>query len=81
MINLNDYLSALHEAKSSDKIGDMELGKTILNSIPNLWSKEACVQGSNLKKTTKKKSVNMFEHTKIVETIYEVVVEPYDKNY
>ena len=45
MIEINEYFPALPVVKESDKIGETELNKIILNSIPNVWSKKACVQG------------------------------------
>ena len=45
MIQLNEYLAALPEANESDKIGETEYNKIILDSIPNGWSKQAYVQG------------------------------------
>ena len=45
MIDINEYLSAFTLAKESNKIVDMEQNKIILNSMPNVWSKQAYVQG------------------------------------
>ena len=45
LIDLNDYLDAFPVAKASDKIGEMELNKIILNSMPNGWIKQAYVKG------------------------------------
>ena len=44
--------------------------------MPNSWSKQVYVQGFDWESITFKKAVNMFEQMKIVESIYEGVVEP-----
>ena len=46
--------------------------------MPNIGSKQAYVQGFDCESTLFKKAVNMFEHMKIAESIYEYVVYPYD---
>ena len=50
------------------KIGDTELNKILLNSIPNGWIMQAYVQVFDCEYITFKKLVNMFERMKIVET-------------
>ena len=42
--------------------------------MPNVWNKQAYVQGFDYKTVTFKEYVNNFEHMEIVETIYEGVV-------
>ena len=44
MIDLNEYLSVLHGAKLSDEIFETELNRILLNSMPNIWIRQACVQ-------------------------------------
>ena len=60
----------------ADKIGVTELNEIILNSMPNSRSKQAYVQGFDCESISLKKSVNMFERMKILESIYEGVVTP-----
>ena len=45
IIYLNEYLDAFPVSKASDKIGDMDLNKILLNSMPNGRSNQAHVQG------------------------------------
>ena len=45
MIDINKYLSVLSGSKSSDKICETELNENALNRIPNIWIRQACVQG------------------------------------
>ena len=42
MIGLNEYLYALAGPKETDKIGETELNKTLLNSILNTRSRPRC---------------------------------------
>ena len=44
-IDIIEYLSEFPGSKAKDNIGDMELNKTLLNSMPNGRSKQAYVQG------------------------------------
>ena len=73
-IEFNDYLASLPGDKLSDKIGLTEFNESLLNSMPNSWSKKAYVQGFDCKYITFKKSVNMFECMDIAESIYESVL-------
>ena len=45
MIDLNEYLDEFTGEKASDKIGETEFNETPLDSMLNLWSKQAHVQG------------------------------------
>ena len=56
-------------------MGVTESNETLLNSMPNTWSKQAYVQGFDYKYISFKKDANMFEHMEITEPIYEGVVE------
>ena len=60
--------------KADWKIGMMELNEILFNSIPNSWSKQACVHGFHCEYITLQKYVNMFERMDIAECIYEGVV-------
>ena len=59
-IELNGYLYSFPREKLTDKIAVMELNETLLNSMPNSWSKQAYVQGFDCEFITFKKAVNMF---------------------
>ena len=59
------------------KIGDTELNKILLNSIPNGWIMQAYVQVFDCESISFIKAVNMFELMEISESIYEGVVTPY----
>ena len=48
--------------------------------MPNIWSKQAYVQGFDCKYILFKNSVNMFESMEIEEYIYRGVVKPFYKN-
>ena len=74
MNNLNEYLSILPRAKTSDKICDTELNELLLNSMTNSWSRQAYVQGFDCETITFTTATNMFENMEIAESIYEVVV-------
>ena len=49
--------------------------------MPNIWSKQAYVQGFDCRSISFKEAVNIFELMKIVEFIYEDVVEPSYKKH
>ena len=53
----------------------MELNEIMLNSIPNIWIKQAYVQEFDFESITIKAAVNMFEWMEIAESIYEGAVE------
>ena len=74
IIELYEYLAAFPRGKESDKIVETESNKTPLNSMPNVWIRQAHVQGFDWKNITKK-SISMFEQMKIDPTIYKIVVE------
>ena len=74
LIDLNEYVSDLPVGKASDKIGETELNEIPLNSMPNLWGKQAYVQGFYCGTITFEKDVSIFECMEIAETIYEGVV-------
>ena len=56
------------------KFCETELNEIVLNSMPNIWISQACVQGFDYETITLK-SVIMFERMEIAEYIYEGVVE------
>ena len=60
----------------SIKIGVTKLNYILLNIMPNIWSKQAYVQGFDCEYITFKKAINMFESIYISESFYEGVVEP-----
>ena len=74
LIELNEYLALFHGAALSDKFGVTDLNKSLLNSMPNSWSKQAYVQGFD--RDFFFKAVNIFEKMEISGSIYEGVVEP-----
>ena len=45
IIDINEFLDAFPEEKTSGKIGETELSLIILNSMPNGCSKQLYVQG------------------------------------
>ena len=45
VIDINEYFAVFHKAKVSDKICEMELNEKLLNSMPNIWIRQAYVQG------------------------------------
>ena len=63
---INTCLSSLDQIQVT-KIGDTELNKILLNSIPNGWIMQAYVQVFYCQCITFKTLVNMFERMKIVE--------------
>ena len=75
LIDLNGYLVYFTGANLTDNIVVTKLNEILLNSMPNSWSKQAYVQGFDCESITFKKSINMFEHMEITESIYEGVVE------
>ena len=58
-----------------------ELHDIILNSMPNIWSKEAYDKGFDCESILLKKADNIIERMEIAESIYEGVVEPSYKTY
>ena len=57
-------------------MGEIELSEMLLNSMPNIWSKQAYVQVFGCKSINFNKAFNMFECMFIAVYIYEGVVEP-----
>ena len=45
MVNLNECLSVFSRDHSSDKIGETEFNKIILNGMKNKWIKKSYAQG------------------------------------
>ena len=45
LIDLSEYLASLPGATLSDKFSVTELNKFLLNSTPNIWSKQEYVHG------------------------------------
>ena len=60
MLGLNEYLSSLPGNNFSDKFGVNELNGILFKGMPNIWSKQAYVQGFDCEYILFKKSVNMF---------------------
>ena len=81
LVVLNEYLVVLPGKKISDNIYVTEINKILLNSMPNIWIKQAYVQGSDCGYITLKLVVDMYERIKIAEYIYKGVVEPSYKTY
>ena len=75
LIDLNEYLDSFLGATLFDKIDVYELNENLLNSMPNIRSKQSYVQGSDCESISFKKDVNMFERMETAESIYEGVVE------
>ena len=80
LIGLNQYLDSFPGATFSDKIGVTELNKILLNSMPNIWSKQAYVQGFGCEYILFNKAINIFQLMVIAESICEGVVKPSYKN-
>ena len=74
LIDLKEYLYSFPGATLADKIDVTELNNFILNSMHNIWSKQAYFQGFDCKSILFKNDVNMFEHMEIAGSIYEGVV-------
>ena len=80
LINLNEYLASSPGKNLDDKIDLTELNEILLNSMPNIWSKQAYVQGFYFRSILFKKAANMFERMEIAESIHGGLVEPSYKN-
>ena len=61
LIDLNEYLASWTGETLYDKIGVTELNKLLSNSTPNIWSKQAYLQGFDCESILFKKAFNMFE--------------------
>ena len=61
LIDLSEYLASLPGATLSDKFSVTELNKFLLNSTPNIWSKQEYVHGFDCESISFKESINMFE--------------------
>ena len=80
LTNINDYLSVFFGLNVNNIIGDKELNEILLHSMTNGWGEQTFLQGFDFEAMPFFKTViNMFEHMKVVEYIYESVVEPYTK--
>ena len=76
LTDINEYLESFLGAALNDNIVVTEIDEIFLNSMLNIWSRQAYVQGFDFESITFEKSVSMFECMEIAEFIYEVVVEP-----
>ena len=74
IIDLNEYLESFPGATLNHKIGVTELNKILLNSMPNIWSRQAHLQGFDCESITFIKYSNMFERMEIADSIYKGVV-------
>ena len=45
LVDMNEYLASFLGDTLDDKIGVNTLNEILLNSMPNIWSKQAYVQG------------------------------------
>ena len=52
LIDLYEYLASFTGGGLNDKIGVRELNKILLNSIPNIWYKQAYTQGFDYESIT-----------------------------
>ena len=75
LIAINKYLSVFTGAKASYNTCLTELNGVLLNSMTNLCSNQAYVQGFDCESITFKSAVSMIERMEIAESIYEGVVE------
>ena len=75
LIDLNEYLASFPGATLKDKMDVTKLNYILLNSMPNIWSRQAYVQGFDCEYITFKKAVNMFDNMEISYSICEGVVE------
>ena len=62
LIYLNEYLASFPGATVTDKIGVTKLNEILLNSIPNIWSKQAYLKFFECESINSDKAVNIFEH-------------------
>ena len=76
LIVLNEYQVSFLGETLADKIYVTELNVNILNSMHNIWSRQAYFQRFDYKSISFKKAVNIFKPTEIAEYIYKGVVEP-----
>ena len=67
-------MAELPGAKAIDNINGTKLIESLLDIIPNVWSKQSCVQVFYCETIHFEKK--KFEFMKIAKTIYEGVVEP-----
>ena len=61
LINLNKYLYVFPGENISEKRCVIEIHGILLNSMPNIWSKQAYVQGFDSESITLKEAVKFFE--------------------
>ena len=76
LIDLNEYLASFTVATMDDKIGVTKLNEILLNIMPKSCSKKSYVQVFYCEILSFKKSLNMFDHMEISDSIYENVVTP-----
>ena len=65
MITLNEYVAAFPRTKESGNIGEMDLDGILLNSMTNVWSNQAYVQGFDCETITSKKLFICFNAWKL----------------
>ena len=49
LIDINDYLASFPGETMAYKMGINEISEILLNSMPNIWSKQAYLQGFDFK--------------------------------
>ena len=59
LIDMDEYFSSFPGANLADKIDVTEFNDILLNIIPNSWSKQAYVKGSDCESISFKEAVNM----------------------
>ena len=77
LIDLHEYLASFPGANLNDNIVVSKINGILLNSIPNICSRQAYVQGFGCETINFKKYGNVFERMEISEYIDEGVVEPF----
>ena len=70
LVDFNEYMASFPWDTMAGKIVATELNEIILNSLPNIWYKQAYLQGFDCESISFRNAVNLFDRMVIVEKIY-----------
>ena len=79
-MELNSYLTLFPGSIVSMEMATEELIEILLHAIPNVWGKQAYLQGWDFKGGSYKDTCNMFERMDIADQVYEGGT-PYKNNH
>ena len=76
LIGFNEYLASFRGATMSYKMCVTELNTILLKSMPDIFSKQAYVQGFDCEAVSFKRAADIFDYMEMSESVNEDVVPP-----